>query len=452
MVDWTAAKTEKQGYDHFMLKEIYEQPQVVMETLREWINGPDRLMDEMAISAATGDLARIHIAACGTSYHAGLIGRHMIEKLVRIPVTVDIASEFRDLCPIIPQGTMLITITQSGETADTLGAQREAKEQGARTLTICNVAGSTITREADSVLYTCAGQEIGVVSTKAFSAQLAALILLGIALGSRKGELSDLEIQTLMPYLQDLPRLIRQALQTDEAVKRIAKSLSGADSILYVGRGINYPVALEGALKMKELAYIHADGYPAGEIKHGPIALIEDGDPVVFLATMDGMHGKILSNIEEVKALGGRIIVVTDSPAAFRDKANDMIVVPSTHPALVPFVTVVPLQLLAYHVAVIKGRNVDQPRNLSKSITADDKCHNAGCSHSGYCRKSIACVAITKDEKKSIANKVVRHLHVSPWVQLSMCSLLESSGEQLQKAVHQEQAAKGFNTCFESPY
>ena len=187
-------------------------------------------------------------------------------------------------------------------------------------------------------------------------------------------------------------------------------------------------------------------------MKHGPIALIEDGVPVVFLATIDGMHGKILSNIEEVKALGGRIIVVTDSPAAFRGKADDMIVVPSTHPALVPFVTVVPLQLLAYHVAVIKGCNVDQPRNLSKSITADDKCHNIACSHSGYCRKSITCAVITRDEKKRIANKVVRHLHVSAWAQLSTSSLLEASGQELQKAVHREQATKGFNACFESPY
>jgi glucosamine--fructose-6-phosphate aminotransferase (isomerizing) len=347
---------------------------------------------------------------------------------------------------------MLITITQSGETADTLAAQREAKEKGARTLTICNVAGSTATREADSVLYTRAGLEIGVVSTKAFTAQLAALSLLGIALGAKNGELSHLEIQTLMPFVQDLPRLIRQALQTDAVVKEIAATLAGADSILYVGRGINYPVALEGALKMKELAYIHADGYPAGEVKHGPIALIEDGAPVVFLATIDGMHGKILSNIGEVKALGGRIIVVTDSPAAFRDKADDMIVVPSTHPALVPFVTVVPLQLLAYHVAVLKGCNVDQPRHLSKSIILDDKCHNTGCSHSGYCRKSIACAVITPDERKRIANKVVRYLQISEWAQFSTCSLLESSGQQLQKAVHQEQAAKGLSTCFESPY
>jgi glutamine---fructose-6-phosphate transaminase (isomerizing) len=451
-VDWTPAMAEKQGYDHFMLKEIYEQPEGVMDTLREWISDSDMLMDEMGIAGTINDLARIHIAACGTSYHAGLIGRHMIEKFVRIPVAVDIASEFRDLCPIIPNGTMLITITQSGETADTLAAQREAKEKGARTLTICNVVGSTTTREADSVLYTRAGLEIGVVSTKAFTAQLAALSLLGIALGAKKGELSHLEIKTLMPFLQDLPRLIRQALQTDEVVKNIAKTLADVDSILYVGRGINYPVALEGALKMKELANIHADGYPAGEMKHGPIALIEDGVPVVFLATIDGMHGKILSNIEEVKALGGRIIVVTDSPAVFRDKADDMIVVPSTHPMLIPFVTVVPLQLLAYHVAVIKGCNVDQPRNLSKSITADDKCHNTGCSHSGYCRKSITCAVITPDEKKRIANRVVRHIHVSSWAQLSTSSLLESSGQQLQKAVHQEQATKGFVTCFESPY
>jgi glucosamine--fructose-6-phosphate aminotransferase (isomerizing) len=451
-INWTPAMAEKQGYDHFMLKEIYEQPQGVMDTLREWIDDTDRLMDEMGLAGAIKDLRRLHIAACGTSYHAGLVGRYMIEKFVRIPVAVDIASEFRDMCPIIPKGTALITITQSGETADTLAAQRVAKEKGARTLTICNVVGSTTTREADSVLYTRAGLEIGVVSTKAFTAQLAALSLLGIALGARKGKLSDLEIQTLKPFLLDLPRLIRQALRTDGAVKKIAKTLVGAKSMLYVGRGINYPIALEGALKMKELAYIHADGYPAGEMKHGPIALIEDGVPVVFLATIDGLHEKILSNIEDVKARGGRIIVVTDSPAAFRDKADDMIVVPSTHPALVPFVTVVPLQLLAYHVAVIKGCNVDQPRNLSKSITVDDKCHNTGCSYSGYCRKSISCAVITPDEKKSIANRVVRLIHVSQWEQFSASSLLESSGQQLQKAVHHEQASKGFSTCFESPY
>jgi glutamine---fructose-6-phosphate transaminase (isomerizing) len=452
-VDWTPEIAEKQGYDHFMLKEIYEQPQGVMDTLREWIDNTDRLMEELGIAGTIRDLRRLHIAACGTSYHAGLVGRYMIEKFVRIPVAVDTASEFRYMSPIIPKGTLLITITQSGETADTLAAQREAKEKGARTLTICNVVGSTTTREADSVLYTRAGVEIGVVSTKAFTAQLAALSLLGIALGAKKGKLSDLEIQTLIPFLLDLPRLIRLTLRTDGAVKEIAKTLVGAKSILYVGRGINYPVALEGALKMKELAYIHADGYPAGEMKHGPIALIEDGIPVVFLATIDGMHEKILSNIEEVKAQGGRIIVVTDSPAAFRDKADDMIVVPPTHPALVPFVTVVPLQLLAYHVAVLKGCNVDQPRNLSKSVTVDnDKCHNSGCSYSRFCRKSIACVVITPDEKKNIAHTVVRLMKVSDWQQCSASSLFESSGHELQKTVHKEQASKWLSTCFESPY
>ena len=451
-VDWTHSMAEKQGYDHFMLKEIFEQPQGVMDTLREWTDDTDRLIEEMGFANTIKDLRRLHIAACGTSYHAGLAGRYIIEKFVRIPVAVDIASEFRDMCPIIPKGTVLITITQSGETADTLAAQLEAKNKGARTLTICNVVGSTTTREADSVLYTRAGLEIGVVSTKTFTAQLAALTLLGIALGAKKGKLSDLEILTLKHFLLDLPGLMREALQTDGVVKEIAKTLVGVKSMLYVGRGINYPIALEGALKMKELAYIHADGYPAGEMKHGPIALIEDGVPVVFLATIDGLHEKILSNIEEVKARGGRIIVVTDSPAAFRDKADHMIVVPSLHPALVPFVTVVPLQLLAYHVAVLKGCNVDQPRNLSKSITVDDKCHNTGCSHSGYCRKSISCAIITPDEKKSIANRVVRLIHVSQWEQFSVASMIESSGKQLQKSVHREQASKGFNTCFESPY
>ncbi len=452
-VDWTPAMAEKQGYDHFMLKEIYEQPQGVMDTLREWIDDTDRLLEEMGIAGSLKDLRRLHIAACGTSYHAGLVGRYMIEKFVRIPVAVDIASEFRDMSPIVPKGTVLISITQSGETADTLAAQREAKEKGARTLTICNVVGSTTTREADSVLYTRAGQEIGVVSTKAFTAQLAALSLLGIALGTGKGKLSDVEIQTLKPFLLDLPRLIRQALQTDGTVKEIAKTLVNAKSMLYVGRGINYPVALEGALKMKELAYIHADGYPAGEVKHGPIALIEDGVPVIFLATIDGLHEKILSSIEEVKAQGGRVIVVTDSPAAFRDKADDMIVVPPTHPALVPFVTVIPLQLLAYHVAVLKGCNIDQPRSLSKSVTIDhDRCHNAACSYSAYCRKSISCATITQDERKSIANKVVRLVHLSEWEQLSASSLLESSGQQLQNAVHKEQASKALSTCFVAPY
>ena len=452
-VNVSTAMAEKQGHEHFMLKEINEQSHGVMDTLREWIDDTDRLMDELGFAGASKDVRRLHIAACGTSYHAGLVGRYLIEKFVRIPVAVDIASEFRDMCPVIPKGTVFITITQSGETADTLAAQREAKEKGAKTLTICNVVGSTSTREADAVLYTRAGQEIGVVSTKAFTAQLAALSLLGIALGTRKGKLSDVEIGTLKPFLLDLPRIIQEALKTDGAVRKIAKTLVGATSMLYVGRGINYPVALEGAFKMKELAYIHAEGYPAGEMKYGPIALIEEGLPVVFVATIDGLHEKILANIEEARTLGGRVIVVTDTPAVFRGKADDMIVVPSTHPALVPFVTVVPLQLLAYHVAVMKGCDVDQPRYLSKSMSVDDDtCHNTGCGHAGYCRKSVSCAAITPDERKRIANRVVRMKHLSDWEQLSASSLLESSGKRLEKAVHQEQASKGFEACFVAPY
>jgi glucosamine--fructose-6-phosphate aminotransferase (isomerizing) len=275
------------------------------------------------------------------------------------------------MSPVLPKGTAFITITQSGETADTLAAQREAKQQGAATFTVCNVVGSTSAREADSVLYTRAGPEIGVVSTKSFTSQLAALSLLGIALGEKKGKLSEIEISTLKSFLLDLPRIMDQALRTDIAVREVARTLVDARTILYLGRGINYPVALEGALKMMELSYIHAEGCPAGEMKHGPIALIEEGVPVVFLATVDGLHEKVLSNIEEVKARGGRVIAVTDAPAAFQEKADQIIVVPSTHPALVPFVTIIPLQLLAYHVAVMKGCNVDQPRNLAKSVSVE---------------------------------------------------------------------------------
>ncbi|MGE5173474.1 MAG: glutamine--fructose-6-phosphate transaminase (isomerizing) [Betaproteobacteria bacterium] len=369
--DWTPAMAEKQGYDHFMLKEIHEQPQGVMDTLREWLDDTDRLLHELGIAEAVSSLRRLHIAACGTSYHAGLVGRYLIEKFVRIPVVVDIASEFRYMSPVVPKGTLFITITQSGETADTLAAQREAREKGAHACTICNVVGSTSTREADSVLYTRCGPEIGVASTKAFTAQLAALCLLGIALGVRKGRLNKVEIDTLRHFLLDLPGLIQQTLKTDEAVRAVAKTLVEAKIMLCLGRGVSYPVALEGALKMKELAYLHAEGYPAGELKHGPIALIEKGVPVVLLAPIDSLHEKILSNLEEVKARGGRVIVITDSPAAFRNRADDIIVVPSTHPAFVPFVSVVPLQLLAYHIAALRGCNVDQPRNLAKSVTVE---------------------------------------------------------------------------------
>jgi glucosamine--fructose-6-phosphate aminotransferase (isomerizing) len=370
-VDWSSSMAEKEGYEHFMLKEIYEQPKAVMDTIREWIDDTGSLLEQIGIAEKAQNLRRLHIVACGTSYHAGLVGRYIIEKFVRIPVNVDVASEYRYMDPIMTKGTLFITITQSGETADTLAAQREAKEKGALAFTICNVVGSSSTREADAVLYTRAGPEIGVASTKAFTSQMAALCLLGIAMGIRKGKLHPLEIQTLKEMLKDLPRLIEKTLRTDAKVREIAKTLVDARGFLYLGRGIHYPIALEGSLKMKEISYIHAEGYPAGEMKHGPIALIEKGVPVVFLAPVDSLHEKILSNIEEVKARGGRIIAITDAPAALKDKADDLIVIPSTHPAFLPFVSVLPLQLLAYHVAVLKGCDVDQPRNLAKSVTVE---------------------------------------------------------------------------------
>jgi glucosamine--fructose-6-phosphate aminotransferase (isomerizing) len=370
-LDWTASMAEKEGYDHFMLKEIHDQPNAVMDTLSAWIDDTSRLLDELNITDKAKNLRRLHIVGCGTSYHAGLVGRYMIEKFVRIPVTVDIASEYPYMGPVIPKGTLFITITQSGETADTLAAQRDAKEKGALAFTICNVPGSTSAREADSVLYTRAGPEVGVASTKTFTAEMAALCLLGIALGIKKGTLHYIEKQTLKSLLMNLPCLMKKALKTEREIKEIAKTLTDATGFLYLGRGINYPIALEGALKMKELSYIHAEGYPAGEMKHGPIALIDEGVPVVFLAPIDNLHDKILSNIEEVKARGGRVIAITDAPAALRSKVDDLIVVPSAHPALLPFVTIVPLQLLAYHVAVLKGCDVDQPRNLAKSVTVE---------------------------------------------------------------------------------
>jgi glucosamine--fructose-6-phosphate aminotransferase (isomerizing) len=273
--------------------------------------------------------------------------------------------------PIVTKGTLFISVTQSGETADTIAAQREAKEKGALAITICNVAGSTSTRETDSVFYTRAGPEVGVTSTKTFAAQLAALFLLGMAFGIKKGSLSPVEIGTLKSVLMDLPCLIREALRTDVKIREIAETLAHAKGLLYLGRGVNYPIALEGALKMKELSYVHAEGYPAGEIKHGPIALIEEGFPVVVLAPIDGLHEKILSTIEVVRARGGRILSVTDALAALKDKVDDVIVIPQAHPALTPFVNVVPLQLLAYHIAAMKGCNVDQPRNLAKSVTVE---------------------------------------------------------------------------------
>jgi glucosamine--fructose-6-phosphate aminotransferase (isomerizing) len=364
---------EKDGYDNFMLKEIYEQPSVLKNTLSEWIEDPLRLLDELGLSAEMiMGLRRLQMVACGTSFHAALISKYIVESIVRIPVDVEIASEYRYKKPIIESGhTLLVSITQSGETADTLAAQREAKDRGARTLTICNVVGSSAARDADAVLYTRAGPEIGVASTKSFTAQMAALCLLAIGLGIRRGRLFAGEANALKSQLSEMPARIEKILKKEPEIRGLAGTLTHASGFLYLGRGINYPVALEGALKLKEISYIHAEGYPAGEMKHGPIALVEEGLPVVVLAPVDNLYAKTLSNIEEVKARGARVIAVTDESTCLKDKANDVIKVPATHPALSAFVNVVPLQLLAYHIAVLKGCDVDQPRNLAKSVTVE---------------------------------------------------------------------------------
>jgi glucosamine--fructose-6-phosphate aminotransferase (isomerizing) len=372
-VDWTPSMAEKEGYEHFMLKEIHEQPKAVADTLREWIDRPQDLLGEMGLTMKhIAGLRRMHIVACGTSYHAALVARHVIESLSRIPVDVDIASEYRYRRPIIENGsTLFISITQSGETADTLAAQREAGRKGARTLTITNVVGSTSSREADSVHYTRAGPEIGVASTKTFTSQMAALCLLGIGLGMKRGRLDPEEAKALKTQLLKMPEIMEKALGTGPEVIELSETLAGAKGFLFLGRGISYPIALEGALKLKEISYIHAEGYPAGEMKHGPIALIEEGTPVVVVVPVDDLYEKTLSNIEEVKARGARVIAVTDESSCLRDKVQHVIQVPATNPVLSPFASVIPLQLLAYHVAVLRGCNVDQPRNLAKSVTVE---------------------------------------------------------------------------------
>lgn len=350
---------ESEGYRHFLLKEIYEQPKAVLDTLEEWIYDADKLMGSLGLANKTNNLRRLHIVGCGTSYHAALIGRYIIERFVRIPVNVDISSEYLYMRPTITKGTYFIAMSQSGETVDTIGAQRDAREKGAMVFTICNSVGSTSAREADAVLYTRAGTEKGSASTKVFTSQLAALCILGMALGIEKGTLRSIEVETLKSLLLDLPGLIEKVLGNDKKIGDIAGAFVDSKGFVYLGRGINYPVAIEGASKMKELSCIHAEGYPAGEMEHGAMALIEDGAPVVFLAPIESLDEEILCDISKIKAMGGRLIVVTDSPASLKETADDLIVVPPTHPALLPFVNIIPLQLLAYHVAVLKGCAVD---------------------------------------------------------------------------------------------
>lgn len=374
-ITWSPSMAEKGGYRHFMLKEIFEQPRAVSDTLRARFSIDDgRInLDEFGLTGSfLNGIQKIYIVACGTSWHAGLAGKYMIEDLARIPVEVDVASEFRYRRPLITPEHLMVVITQSGETADTLAAQREAGNLGAKTLTICNVVGSTSAREANAVFYTHSGPEIGVASTKAFLTQITALYLLAIALGQGRGALAAEKSKELLGELLLMPGKIEKTLATEETVVDIAKAYCKARGFIYLGRGINYPIALEGALKLKEISYIHAEGYPAGEMKHGPIALIDEELPVVMLAPRDTLFEKMMSNIQEVNSRGGNVIAVTnESSGEVCDLARNCIIVPDSNVYLTPMLLAVPLQLLAYHIGVLRGCDVDQPRNLAKSVTVE---------------------------------------------------------------------------------
>lgn len=373
-VDWDLAKIERGGYPHFMLKEIMEQPESILNTLR------GRLLEEEGSARLSGlnltneellAVDRVVLIACGTSWHSALIGEYMLEELARLPTEVEYASEFRYRNPVINQRTLVVGISQSGETADTLAALKEARKRGARTLGIVNVVGSTIAREVTGGIYIHAGPEIGVASTKAFTCQVVALVLLTLRIG-RLRCLSVLQGRDIIRALKDLPDQVTSVLAKAEEVRHIAEQFVRATNALYLGRGYNFPVALEGALKLKEISYIHAEGYPAAEMKHGPIALIDEMMPVVFVAPRDGVYSKILSNLEEVKARGGRVLaVVTEGDEQIADLADHVFTIPGTMDLLTAVLSVLPLQLFAYHVAVRRGCNVDQPRNLAKSVTVE---------------------------------------------------------------------------------
>ena len=373
-INMSLDEIDKGGYTHFMLKEIMEQPESVRNSMR------GRLIPELA-EAKLGGLVdvvdrlinskRILLSACGTSWHAALVGEYMLEHYARIPVEVEYASEFRYRNPIVSAEDSIFFISQSGETADTLAALREAKSRGALVLGICNVVGSTIARESNSGVYIHAGPEIGVASTKAFTSQLVVLALITLLVAKRRG-LSQIECNKIVTELLDIPSKIESILKLNESIEKIAEEFKDSKNFLYLGRGYNFPVALEGALKLKEISYIHAEGYPAAEMKHGPIALIDDDMPVVFVAPKDSTYEKILSNIQEVRARGGRIIAIADdSDGEIDNLVNYTIKIPRTIEMLTPILTSIPLQLLAYHIAVKKGLDVDQPRNLAKSVTVE---------------------------------------------------------------------------------
>jgi glucosamine--fructose-6-phosphate aminotransferase (isomerizing) len=372
---WDPIMAEKGGYRHFMLKEMYEQPRAISDTFRGRVAPetgnillPDVTLDPSTVQA----IQRVVFVACGTASYASLLGRSMIERLAGLPAEVDLGSEFRYRDALVGPETLIVAVSQSGETADTLGAVKAARLKGAPILAITNVVGSALSREATATLYMHAGPEIGVASTKAFSTMVVASYLLGLWLGRLRGVLTAEDVRKRVQDLAEVPRLVEKTLELDGTVAALARHLASATDFLYLGRGLQYPIALEGALKLKELSYIHAEGYAGGEMKHGPIALIDDGFPVVALAPRDGSYERMLGNIEEVRAREGQVIaVVQTGDKLVASKAQHVIEVPAAADLLAPLITVIPLQLLAYHIAVRRGCDVDQPRNLAKSVTVE---------------------------------------------------------------------------------
>lgn len=375
-IDWSPVMAEKAGYKHFMLKEIHEQPRAIEDTLRGRLDRERGDIHGREIGLSDEDALafdRIYLLACGTSHHAAMAGRYFLERLARVPVTVELASEFRGRDPVVGPRDLVVAVSQSGETLDTLVAAKEAKERGAKVLAIANVIGSAIPRMSDAAFYTHAGPEIGVASTKCFTAQLANLLMLAIWLGRRRGTLDEARARELVEGMARLPHTMRDVLLgTRQLVANLAKRYSDARDVLYLGRGMSFPIALEGALKLKEISYVHAEGYAAGEMKHGPIALIDASVPVIVLMPRDGVYERTLSNLQEAKARDARVIAIaTEGDESARDIAHELVEIPPVLEELTPFLTVLPLQLYAYYVADFKGTDVDQPRNLAKTVTVE---------------------------------------------------------------------------------
>lgn len=374
-LDLELAAIEKGGYEHFMLKEIFEQPQTLFDCLRGRLDPVANTITMAGVQLHIDKLInapRIIIVACGTSWHAGLLAEYIIEELCRIPVEVEYASEFRYRNPVIHKGDLIIAISQSGETADTLVAMESAKKQGAVIFGVVNVVGSSISRLSDTGAYTHAGPEIGVASTKAFTAQVAVLAMIALKMAKEKGSIDEVRFTHLLNELHEIPDKVAIALKQDDIIKKIALKYKDANDFLYLGRGYNFPIALEGALKLKEISYIHAEGYPAAEMKHGPIALVDETLPVVFVATKDSYHEKIVSNIQEIKARKGKVIaIITEGDELIKGMADDVIEVPEADEIVAPLLSTIPMQLLAYHIGVAKGLDVDKPRNLAKSVTVE---------------------------------------------------------------------------------